>query len=74
MSAVTDELVTFSLGQKRPPRSGMQMGQNENRGTEAKVERTERRVVFRERRPNEVEAPEEYSVEKCVHPSLCLKV
>ncbi|XP_041089330.1 intracellular hyaluronan-binding protein 4-like isoform X1 [Polyodon spathula] len=59
-----DEVARNTAGQKRPPRSGMQMGQNENRGTEAKVERTERRVVFRERRPNEVEAPEEYSVEK----------
>ncbi|XP_041089338.1 intracellular hyaluronan-binding protein 4-like isoform X2 [Polyodon spathula] len=63
-----DEVARNTAGQKRPPRSGMQMGQNENRGTEAKVERTERRVVFRERRPNEVEAPEEYSVEKGMRP------
>ncbi|MBN3297789.1 HABP4 protein, partial [Amia calva] len=55
---------TMVPGQKRPPRGPGLLGQNENRGMEVKVERSERRVVFRERRPNELEAPQEFSVEK----------
>ncbi|XP_028661166.1 intracellular hyaluronan-binding protein 4 isoform X1 [Erpetoichthys calabaricus] len=53
----------ISAGQKRPPRSGSQPVQNENRGTEAKIERNERRVIFRENRQNDADVPVEFSVE-----------
>ncbi|XP_056380937.1 intracellular hyaluronan-binding protein 4 isoform X2 [Hyla sarda] len=37
--------------------------QNENSGSEVKVERSERRAVFREFRPNVIEKPLEYSID-----------
>ncbi|XP_069083930.1 intracellular hyaluronan-binding protein 4 isoform X4 [Pleurodeles waltl] len=51
-------------GQKPFPKRGDWDGQNENWGTEIKVERTERRTAFREFRPNEMEGPVEFAVEK----------
>ncbi|KAG9334753.1 hypothetical protein JZ751_006590, partial [Albula glossodonta] len=47
-------------GRRRPPRGGHV--QNEN-SCAVEPERDERRVVFRERRPNQMEAPPQYSVE-----------
>ncbi|XP_069083938.1 intracellular hyaluronan-binding protein 4 isoform X5 [Pleurodeles waltl] len=52
------------VGQKPFPKRGDWDGQNENWGTEIKVERTERRTAFREFRPNEMEGPVEFAVEK----------
>ncbi|MBN3325242.1 HABP4 protein, partial [Atractosteus spatula] len=53
-----------SSSRQQPPRAPGLLGQNENRGTEVKVVYSERREVFRERRPNELEAPLDFSVEK----------
>ncbi|XP_036382968.1 intracellular hyaluronan-binding protein 4-like isoform X2 [Megalops cyprinoides] len=49
-----------STGRRRFPRGGHV--QNENRGS-VETERDQRRVVFRERRPNQMEAPNETSLE-----------
>ncbi|XP_069481792.1 intracellular hyaluronan-binding protein 4 isoform X2 [Ambystoma mexicanum] len=51
-------------GQKQAPKRPEWDGQNENWGTEIKVERAERRTAFREFRPNEMEGPVEFAVEK----------
>ncbi|XP_075455389.1 intracellular hyaluronan-binding protein 4 isoform X2 [Ascaphus truei] len=49
---------------KRAPKRGEREGQNENYGAEVKVDRVERRTAFREFRPNVIEKPLEYSIEK----------
>uniref|UniRef100_UPI00398F0569 intracellular hyaluronan-binding protein 4-like isoform X2 n=1 Tax=Pristiophorus japonicus TaxID=55135 RepID=UPI00398F0569 len=50
-------------GSKRGPKRAEMRGQNENQDFERKTERPERRVVFRERRPNETEGANEFSLE-----------
>nr|XP_023400446.1 intracellular hyaluronan-binding protein 4 isoform X3 [Loxodonta africana] len=50
-------------GQKRPPRRGEQQGWNDSRGTEAALERAERRS-YREYRPYETERQAEFTAEK----------
>ncbi|XP_043569534.1 intracellular hyaluronan-binding protein 4 isoform X2 [Chiloscyllium plagiosum] len=50
-------------GPKRGPKRAEMRGQNENQDIERKTERPERRVVFRERRPNETEGATEFSLE-----------
>ncbi|XP_059500599.1 intracellular hyaluronan-binding protein 4 isoform X2 [Stegostoma tigrinum] len=50
-------------GPKRGPKRAELRGQNENQDIERKTERPERRVVFRERRPNETEGATEFSLE-----------
>ncbi|XP_069785329.1 intracellular hyaluronan-binding protein 4.S-like isoform X1 [Narcine bancroftii] len=50
-------------GPKRGPKRAETRGQNENQDIEKKTERSERRVVFRERRPNEPEGTTEFSFE-----------
>ncbi|KAG8595980.1 hypothetical protein GDO81_001695 [Engystomops pustulosus] len=49
---------------KRAPKQSVQkVTQNENSGTEMKVERSERRTAFREFRSNIIEKPMEYSID-----------
>ncbi|XP_038660713.1 intracellular hyaluronan-binding protein 4 isoform X3 [Scyliorhinus canicula] len=50
-------------GPKRGPKRVEVRGQNENQDIERKTERPERRVVFRERRPNETEGAPEFPIE-----------
>ncbi|XP_051875833.1 intracellular hyaluronan-binding protein 4 isoform X2 [Pristis pectinata] len=50
-------------GPKRGPKRTETRGQNENQDIERKTERSERRVVFRERRPNDAEGATEFSFE-----------
>ncbi|XP_041042501.1 intracellular hyaluronan-binding protein 4 isoform X1 [Carcharodon carcharias] len=50
-------------GPKRGPKRAEMRGQNENQDIERKTERPERRVVFRERRPNETEGATDFSIE-----------
>ncbi|XP_067886208.1 intracellular hyaluronan-binding protein 4-like isoform X2 [Heterodontus francisci] len=50
-------------GPKRGPKRAEMRGQNENQDIERRTERPERRVVFRERRPNETEGATEFSLE-----------
>ncbi|XP_062924947.1 intracellular hyaluronan-binding protein 4.S-like isoform X2 [Mobula hypostoma] len=50
-------------GPKRGPKRAEIRGQNENQDIERKTERSERRVVFRERRPNDTEGTTEFSFE-----------
>lgn len=62
------ETVSVGGGQRREgPRRGPKRteirGQNENQDVERKTERSDRRVVFRERRPNEMEGAAEFSFE-----------
>ncbi|XP_032873602.1 intracellular hyaluronan-binding protein 4 isoform X1 [Amblyraja radiata] len=62
------ETVSVGGGQRREgPRRGPKRteirGQNENHDVERKTERSDRRVVFRERRPNEMEGAAEFSFE-----------
>ncbi|GCC30059.1 hypothetical protein chiPu_0008503 [Chiloscyllium punctatum] len=49
--------------ENRGPKRAEMRGQNENQDIERKTERPERRVVFRERRPNETEGATEFSLE-----------
>ncbi|XP_069785348.1 intracellular hyaluronan-binding protein 4-like isoform X3 [Narcine bancroftii] len=55
-------------GPKRGPKRAETRGQNENQDIEKKTERSERRVVFRERRPNEPEGTTEFSFEVGMKP------
>ncbi|XP_078252271.1 intracellular hyaluronan-binding protein 4.S-like isoform X2 [Rhinoraja longicauda] len=62
------ETVSVGGGQRREgPRRGPKRteirGQNENQDVDRKTERSDRRVVFRERRPNEMEGTAEFSFE-----------
>ncbi|XP_072372847.1 intracellular hyaluronan-binding protein 4-like isoform X2 [Scyliorhinus torazame] len=50
-------------GPKRGPKRAEVRGQNENQDIERKTERPERRVVFRERRPNETEGAPDFPIE-----------
>ncbi|XP_018410956.1 PREDICTED: intracellular hyaluronan-binding protein 4 [Nanorana parkeri] len=60
---------TKQTGPKNAPKPTLQkVIQNENTGAEVKVDRTERRTAFREFRPNIIEKPMEYSIDKYVKP------
>ncbi|XP_053558388.1 intracellular hyaluronan-binding protein 4 isoform X2 [Bombina bombina] len=61
-----EPIVAPQTGQKRAPKYGEKIGQNENLGSEIKVERAEQRTAFREFRPNIIQKPLEYSIEKPV--------
>ncbi|KAM4809720.1 intracellular hyaluronan-binding protein 4 isoform 2-T2 [Rhinophrynus dorsalis] len=62
--ASTEVPPTAQIGQKHAPKQVGKGSQNENIGSEVKVDRTERRTAFREFRPNIMEKPMEYSIEK----------
>ncbi|XP_018096899.1 uncharacterized protein LOC398807 isoform X3 [Xenopus laevis] len=59
----TDVKVT-QPGQKHAPKNMEKAPQNENVGSQVKVDRAERRPAFREVRPNIMDRSNEYSIEK----------
>ncbi|OCU01177.1 hypothetical protein XELAEV_18006966mg [Xenopus laevis] len=60
----TDVKMTPQTGQKHAPKNMEKAPQNENVGSQVKVDRAERRPAFREVRPNIMDRSNEYSIEK----------
>ncbi|KAE8633291.1 hypothetical protein XENTR_v10001834 [Xenopus tropicalis] len=55
---------TQQTGQKHAPKNTVKATQNENVGSQVKVDRAERRTAFKEVRPNIMDRATEYSIEK----------
>uniref|UniRef100_A0A803JZN8 Hyaluronan-binding protein 4 n=1 Tax=Xenopus tropicalis TaxID=8364 RepID=A0A803JZN8_XENTR len=59
---------TQQTGQKHAPKNTVKATQNENVGSQVKVDRAERRTAFKEVRPNIMDRATEYSIENRIRP------
>ncbi|KAG8455325.1 hypothetical protein GDO86_001503 [Hymenochirus boettgeri] len=64
LGGIPEVPTTQQAGQRNVPKPNEKGSQNENLGTQVKVDRTERRTAFKEVRPNIMPRITEYSIEK----------